>query len=71
MQDRVEIPHGATLRDLRTSASDVKGYPVPRDIAEVVRAGNGNIHIFEYNGETFFMSFAEGLMHALGPISNE
>ena len=64
MSDRVEIPANAILDDVRTSARDVAGYPIPDGIAEVVRAGNPNIHIFEHCSETLFMSFSEGLLLA-------
>jgi hypothetical protein len=71
VEEHVEIPGGAILRNVRTSdLAEAAGRPIPRSIASVVRAGSPNIHIFEYDGETLFMLFGEGLMEATDPFSD-
>jgi len=67
ISDRVEIPGNEILKDVRTSAKDVSGYPIPGPIAEIVNAGNVNIHIFEWKDEPLFMSFSEGLFDSTEP----
>ncbi|HLI29863.1 MAG TPA: hypothetical protein VKV79_02035 [Terriglobia bacterium] len=67
---RVEIPQGEILSNVRTSGSDVSGYPVPKAIQNIIKAGNPNIHIFEYKGETLYKPAGEGLMGATEPAES-
>jgi hypothetical protein len=59
--DVVAIPKDAILRDVRTIREP--GYPFPAAMRMAARK-NPSQHIFEYQGETFYMHFVHGLMEA-------
>lgn len=64
--DAVFIPKGALLRDVRTSSEP--GYRFPIAMRFAARK-NPNLHIFEYEGETLYMHFANGLMEATTAVT--
>jgi hypothetical protein len=66
--DSVVIPRDAILRDVRTSSEP--GYPFPAAMRMAARK-NPSVHIFEYQGETFYMHFVHGLMEATTEVTPE
>ena len=64
----VVIPTDAILHDVRTSK--VPGYRFPIAM-RVVAQNNPCMHVFEYQGETLYMHFANGLIEATMEIKPE
>ena len=58
----VVIPEGKTLHDVRTGV-EMDGYRFPAALRIMARTDH-QLHLFEYRGETLYLSEAYGLMEA-------
>jgi hypothetical protein len=64
----VFIPRDAILHDVRTSNEPGHRFPIAMGI---VAQKNPSMHVFEYQGETLYMHFANGLIESTTEIEPE